>query len=94
MAGAVQLIMMYALLNPGALVVGLYMGAKASQPQKLPIAAMMAGIAGMAVVGLVGRIPLGFSLGAERNAGGMLIALMLVGLVWAAVGYFVVRPRL
>ena len=94
MAGAVQLIMLYALLNPGTAVAGLYMGAKADQPQKIPVAAMMAGIAGMAVVALVGRLPLGFSLGAERNAGGMFIALMLVGLAWAAIGHFLVRPRL
>jgi hypothetical protein len=94
MAAATQLIAIYALLNPATLVVGLYMGAKANQAQKVPVAAMLAGIAGMALVGLVAKLPLGFSLGHERAAGGMFIALLIVGLVWAAIGYFVVRPRL
>jgi hypothetical protein len=94
MLAAVQLIAFYALLNPATVVVGLYMGARANQPQKVPIAAMLAGIAGMALIGLVGRLPLGFSLGHERAAGGMFVALVIVGLVWSAVGYFVVRPRL
>ena len=94
MLGAVELIMLYAVLNPATLIVAIYMGAKANQPQKIPVAAMMAGIAGMALVGLVGTLPLGFSLGHERAAGGMFIALLLVGLVWAAIGYFVVRPQL
>jgi hypothetical protein len=91
MAAAIQQIALYAILNPATLVVALYMGAKASQVQKVPIAAMMGGIAGMALVGLIAKLPVGFSLGHERAAGGMFIALLLVGLVWAAVGYFVVR---
>lgn len=94
MAGAVELIMLYAVLNPATLLFGLYLGVKASQPQKVPVAAMIAAIAGMAVVGLVAKLPLGFSLGHERAAGGMFIALLIVGFVWAAIGYFVVRPRL
>ncbi len=94
MAAAVQLIALYALLNPATLVVGLYMGARASQAQKVPVAAMIAAIAGMALLGLVAKLPLGISLGHERAAGGMFIALLIVGLVWAAIGYFVVRPRL
>ena len=69
------------------------MGWKASQPQKIPIAAMMAAIAGMALVGLVGRLPLGISLGHERAAGGMFIALLLIGLVWASLGYYAARRR-
>ena len=76
MAAAIQLIALYAILNPATLIVGLYMGAKASQPQKVPVAAMMAGIAGMALVGLVAKLPLGFSLGHERAAGGMFVALV------------------
>ena len=94
MAAAVQLMALYAFLNPATLVVGLLLGVKASQPQKIPVAAMMAGIAGMALVGLVAKLPLGFSLGHERNAGGMFVALAIVGLIWAVVGYYVLRPRL
>jgi hypothetical protein len=94
MAAAVQLIAFYAVVNPATLIVALYMGAKASQVQKIPIAAMMGGIAGMALIGLVGTLPLGFSLGHERAAGGMFVSLMIVALAWATVGYFVVKPRL
>ena len=53
MAGALQLIALYAVLNPATFLVGLYMGAKANQAQKIPIAALIAAIAGMALVGLI-----------------------------------------
>lgn len=94
MAAAIQLIALYAVLNPATVVVALYMGARASEAQKIPIAAMTGGIAGMALIGLLGQLPLCISLGHERAAGGMFIALLLVALLWATVGYFVVRPRL
>ena len=93
MAAAIQLIALYALLNPATLVVGLYMGAKVNQPQKIPIAALIAAIAGMALVGLVAKLPLGFSLGHERAAGGMFIALLLIGLVWVSFGYLWAKRR-
>ena len=38
--------------------------------------------------------PLGISLGHERAAGGVFIALLLIGVVWASIGHFVIRPRL
>ncbi len=94
MAAAIQLIALYAVVNPATLLVGLYMGSKANQPQKIPIAALMSAIAGMALVGLLAKIPLGISLGHERAAGGVFIALLILGTVWASIGYFVVRPRL
>ena len=93
MAGAIQLIALYAVLNPATFLVGLYMGAKANQAQKIPIAALIAAIAGMGLVGLVAKLPLGISLGHERAAGGMFIALLLVGLIWTSVGYYALRHR-
>ena len=94
MAAAIQLIALYALVNPATLIAGLYLGAKANQPQKVPIAALMSAIAGMALVGLLAKVPLGISLGHERAAGGVFIALLLIGVVWASIGHFVIRPRL
>lgn len=94
MAAAIQLIALYALLNPATLIAGLYLGTKANQPQKVPIAALMSAIAGMALVGLLAKVPLGISLGHERAAGGVFIALLLIGVVWASIGHFVIRPRL
>ena len=94
MAAAIQLIALYALLNPATLIAGLYLGAKANQPQKVPIAALMSAIAGMALVGLLAKVPLGISLGHERAAGGVFIALLLIGVVWASIGHFVIRPQL
>ncbi len=87
MLTAIQTILLYAILNPATIIAGLYIGLKASEPQKIPIAALIAAIVGMALLGLVGRLNLGFSLGHERAAGGMLIALTLVGLIWATAGY-------
>lgn len=94
MTAALQLIALYALFNPATAMAGLYLGARADQPQKIPIAALMAAIAGMALVGLLAKLPLGISLGHERAAGGIFIALLLMGAIWACAGYFVVRPRL
>jgi small neutral amino acid transporter SnatA (MarC family) len=91
MMTAVQLIAFYAFINPATVLVALYMGLHADQPQKIPIAALMAGIAGMALVGLVGALSRGaswnISIGHERAAGGMFIALLLVGLMWSAIAY-------
>jgi uncharacterized membrane protein len=92
MMTAIQLIAFYAFINPATVLVALYMGLHADQPQKLPIAAMTAGIAGMALVGAVGALGRGtgwaISIGHERAAGGMFIALLLVGLLWSALAYF------
>jgi hypothetical protein len=91
MLTAVQLIAYYAFINPATVLVAIYMGLHANQPQKIPIAAMLAGIAGMALVGCVGKFNqlgwINFSIGHERAAGGMFIALMLVGLAWSAIAY-------
>jgi hypothetical protein len=91
MMTAVKLIAFYAFINPATLLVGLYMGLHADQPQKIPIAAMLAGIAGMALVGLVGTLSRGagwsISIGHERAAGGMFIALMMAGLLWSTIAY-------
>ena len=87
MMTAVALIAYYAFINPATVLVAIYMGMRADQPQKIPIAALMAGIAGMALVGLVKTVGQGFSIGHERAAGGMFIALVLVGLMWAAIAY-------
>jgi small neutral amino acid transporter SnatA (MarC family) len=91
MMGAVQLIAFYAFINPATIIVALYMGLRADQPQKIPVAALMSGIAGMALVGLVGTLSRGagwnISIGHERAAGGMFIALLLVGMIWSAIAY-------
>ncbi len=91
MTNAIQTILLYALLNPATIAVGLYMGVRASEPQKIPIAALIAAIAGMALIGLTGRIDAGFSLGHERAAGGMFIALLPFGAVWSTIGYLMRR---
>jgi len=91
MAAAIQTILFYALIHPATIGVGLAMGARATEPQKLPIAALIAAIAGMCLLGLVGKIDPGFSLGHERAAGGMFIALLPFGLAWAVIGYLARR---
>jgi hypothetical protein len=88
---AVKLIAVYALLNPATFAVAVYLGLRADEPQKIPLAGMIAGIAGMAMIGVLGALSRGagwtLSLGHERPAGGMFIALMLVGCLWAGAAY-------
>ena len=76
-----------ALLNPAVLVVALWMGSKANQWQKLPVAAFAAALAGWLVLYVV--VKLGWNLVADvgRASAGVLVAQFFIGLVWATVGY-------
>lgn len=75
-----------ALLNPAVIVVGLWMGRKADQWQKLPIVAFAAALAGFMLYWLVTMLQLlpVHALGSEAG----LVALQCIfGLIWAILGY-------
>ncbi len=81
-----------ALLNPVAIVVSLLMGRAADQWQKLIVAAFAGGLAGFVAIWFAtyfGLLPIK-GVGA---ATGVFILQFLFGLVWAAVGFFVLRPK-
>ena len=74
-------------------VVALWMGGRASQWQKLPVAAFAAALAGWLALYVVVR--LGWNLVADvgRASAGVLVAQFFIGLVWAAIGYGWARRR-
>jgi hypothetical protein len=84
---ALKTVLLAALLNPAVVVVALWMGSKANQWQKLPVAAFAAALAGWLVLYAV--VKLGWSAVADvgRASAGVLVAQFFIGLVWATVGY-------
>jgi hypothetical protein len=82
-----QSVLVTALLNPVAIVVALWMGARADQWQKVPLAAFAASAAGTAVIYVAVWLGLRGIAGVGRAAAGVFIAQFLFGLVWAGVGY-------
>jgi hypothetical protein len=82
-----------AALNPVVIGVGLWMGRKCDQPQKLLIAGFAAGLAGMAVVWLAASLRFSFIADPARASGGLFVVQWVFGMVWAAVGYRFLRER-
>lgn len=79
---------LYALLNPAHIAVAFLMGRKADQPAKLGIAAFAGAIAGIAVLYVLALLQVFDAPTAARAAGGIFIASLLTGLVYAAAGYW------
>ena len=84
---ALKAVLYTALLNPVVVVVALWMGSKANQWQKLPVAAFAAALAGWLVLYVL--VKLGWTAVADvgRASAGVLVAQFFIGLVWASVGY-------
>jgi hypothetical protein len=79
-----------ALLNPVVALVGFLMGKKADQPQKLIVAGFIASAAGSAAFWLVTWLRLMPVRGSGGEAGLFVIQLVL-GTIWAAIGYYLGR---
>lgn len=83
-------LLVIALLNPAVIAVALLLGQRADQPQKLIVAAFAASLAGFALywlVAAVGLLPI-HALGGEA---GLILMQFILGLVWAALGYWFFR---
>lgn len=80
-------VLLTALLNPVVIVVAVWMGMRANQWQKVPLAAFIAAMAGSAAVYAAVRLGMTGVAGVGRAAAGVFIAQFLLGLIWAAVGY-------
>lgn len=80
-------VLLTALLNPVAIGVALWMGARADQWQKLPVAAFAAAAAGTAAVYVAARLGMPGVTGTMRAEAGVFIAQLVLSLVWAAAGY-------
>jgi hypothetical protein len=85
-------LLLTALLNPAVPVVAFWLGHRADQWQKLPVAAFAAALAGSILVYIAVRLGVPGVAGVGRAAAGVFIAQLLIGLAWAAVGYHLRRP--
>ena len=78
-------VLMLALANPATLGVGYWLGRRADQPQKIAVAALVAGVAGTAFAWLAMRT--GLTEAKPRLLAGALVASVLAGAGWAWLGY-------
>jgi hypothetical protein len=86
-----KLVLLTALLNPVVMVVAAWMGARADQWQKLPLAAFAASLAGIAAVYVAARLGIATLAQTARAAAGIFIAQLLFALAWAYAGYRLAR---
>jgi hypothetical protein len=80
-------VVLTALFNPAVIGVAFWLGRRADQWQKLPVAAFAAALAGSALVYVAVRLGVAGVAGVGRAAAGVFIAEFLFGLAWAAAGY-------
>ncbi len=87
-----EALLLIAALNPAVILVGVMMGQRADQWQKLIVAAFVAALAGAGLVWLGAwlRILPARGLGGEA---GLFVLQMVFGLVWATLGYVFWRKR-
>ena len=78
---------LYALLNPAHIAVSFLMGRKADQWAKIGIAAFAGAIAGIALLYLTALLGIFHAPTAARAGGGIFIASLITGLVYAGAGY-------
>jgi hypothetical protein len=78
-------VLLLALMNPATLAAGFLVGRRADQPQKLVLAAFVAGIAGAVFAWLL--ILTGLYPPKVRLLGGVFVASAILGIGWAWLGY-------
>ena len=86
-------VVLTALLNPAVIVVALWLGRRADQWQKVPIAAFAAALAGAALLYIAVRLGITGMPRVGRAAAGVFIAQFLFALAWAAAAYRFGRRR-
>ena len=82
--------MLVAALNPAVTIVGILMGRAADQPQKLVVAGFVAALAGAALVWLAAYFRLLPARGIGGEAG-LFVLQFVIGMAWAALGYWLRR---
>jgi hypothetical protein len=80
-----------AALNPVVIGLGLWLGRRCDQPQKLVIGGFGAALAGMVLIWLAATLRLSFIYEPGRAAAGIFVAQWLFGTLWAALGYRFLR---
>lgn len=85
----VKEVVVLSVMNPGTLLAGYLIGKRASEPQKIVVAAFAAGIAGVAFAWLL--MMTGLTAPKARLFSGIFIASCLLGAGWAWLGYSMAR---
>ncbi len=81
-----QTLILIALFNPATIIVGFVMGRNADQWQKVPVAAFAASLAGFLLYWLAANAGV-FSVHALGGEAGLIMMGLVLGLVWALIGY-------
>lgn len=86
-------VMAFGALNPAVIAVaflmGRHLGRLNDQKAKLGIAAFAGAMAGFALIWVGTRLSIGFLATPARASGGIFIASVIFGIVWAAIGFAV-----
>ena len=83
-------LLLLAAVNPVVIAVALVMGRNADQWQKLPVAAFAASVSGFSPFWLGGQVGL-FAIHAIGGEAAIFTLQFAFGLVWSALGYFLLR---
>lgn len=86
-------LLLIALLNPAVIAVALWMGSRADEWQKLPVAAFAAALAGSVPVYFATWLGIAALPRLGRAAAGVFIAQCVFGLLWAGLGYWYRQRR-
>ena len=81
-------LLLTALLNPVVIVVALWMGMRADEWQKVPVAAFAGALAGSALIYIATWLGIATMPSVGRAAAGVFIAQCLFGLLWASLGFW------
>ena len=84
-------VILTALLNPVVIAVAIAMGLQADQWQKVPVAGFAAAVIGSAVLYVVLWLGFGASRGLGHATGGVFVAEMLFGTLWAGAAFLLRR---
>ena len=80
-------VLLTALFNPAVMIVAFWMGGRADQWQKVPLAAFAGAVAGSVLVYVGVRLGMPGIVGVGRAAAGVFVAQFLFGLIWATLGF-------
>ena len=83
-------LVLFAALNPAAIVVAVLMGRAADQWQKLIVAAFASACAGFVLLWLAAFVGL-VQVNALGGEAGVFVMQLVLGLVWAGIGYWTAR---
>ena len=79
--------LIFSLVNPGTILVGLLIGRAADQVQKIIVGAFVASLAGLLVAWLAAKAGVPVGLKQPRNVAGLFILGWMLGLWWSWVGF-------